>query len=108
MGAARCRDAGLLDLMMEIFKHTAHRPWPLPGGPWIMKQEWHDLLFAHWAVPAKILRQLIPPTLEIDTFGGHLETIFEESNAPTGEDDFPERFVAIFQVAVPGEGHENI
>ena len=56
--------------MMEIFKHTAHRPWPLPCGPWIMKQEWHDLLFAHWAVPAEALRPVIPPGLEIDTFGG--------------------------------------
>jgi uncharacterized protein YqjF (DUF2071 family) len=46
--------------MIEIVKHTAHRPWPLPRGPWIMKQEWHDLLFAHWAVPVDVLRPLIP------------------------------------------------
>jgi uncharacterized protein len=56
--------------MMEILKHTEHRPWPLPDGPWIMKQEWHDLLFAHWAVPVDALRPLIPQALEIDTFGG--------------------------------------
>jgi uncharacterized protein YqjF (DUF2071 family) len=56
--------------MMEILKHTGHRPWPLPGGPWIMNQEWHDLLFAHWAVPVEVLRPLIPGALEIDTFGG--------------------------------------
>jgi uncharacterized protein YqjF (DUF2071 family) len=56
--------------MMDILKHTAHRPWPLPGGPWIMKQEWHDLLFAHWTVPVEVLRRLIPRALEIDTFGG--------------------------------------
>jgi uncharacterized protein YqjF (DUF2071 family) len=56
--------------MMEILKHTAHRPWPLPRCPWIMKQEWHDLLFAHWAVPVEVLRPLIPRALEIDTFGG--------------------------------------
>jgi len=56
--------------MMEILKHTAHRPWPLPRGPWIMKQGWHDLLFAHWAVPVEVLRPLIPRALEIDTFGG--------------------------------------
>jgi uncharacterized protein len=54
--------------MMEILKGTAHRP--LPRGPWIMKQEWHDLLFAHWAVPVDELRPLIPPALEIDTFAG--------------------------------------
>jgi uncharacterized protein YqjF (DUF2071 family) len=56
--------------MMEILKHAEHRPWPLPHGPWIMKQEWHDLLFAHWAVPVDLLRPLIPRALEIDTFGG--------------------------------------
>jgi uncharacterized protein len=56
--------------MMEILKHTAHRPWPLPRGPWIMKQEWHDLLFAHWSVPVDVVRPLIPRPLEIDTFGG--------------------------------------
>ena len=56
--------------MMEILKHAAHRPWPLPRGSWIMKQEWHDLLFAHWVVPADVLRPLIPRMLEIDTFGG--------------------------------------
>ena len=56
--------------MMEILQHTAHRPWPLPRGPWIMKQEWHDLLFAHWAVPVDILRPLIPGALKIETFDG--------------------------------------
>jgi uncharacterized protein len=56
--------------MIEILKHTAHRPWALSRGPWIMKQEWHNLLFAHWAVPVDALRPLIPRALEIDTFGG--------------------------------------
>lgn len=56
--------------MIEILKHTAHRPWPLPRGPWIMKQIWHDLLFAHWPVPLVALRPLIPSQLEIDTFAG--------------------------------------
>ena len=35
-----------------------------------MKQEWHDLLFAHWTVPVEALRPVIPPVLEIHTFGG--------------------------------------
>jgi len=56
--------------MIEILKHTAHRPWALSRGPWILKQEWHNLLFAHWAVPVGALRPLIPRALEIDTFGG--------------------------------------
>lgn len=49
---------------------TGHRPWPLPRGPWVMAQSWHDLLFAHWRVPAGELRPLLPPALEIETFGG--------------------------------------
>lgn len=53
-----------------IFKQTRHRPWPVPSGPWIMAQRWHDLLFAHWPVPAEAMRDLVPPELELDTFGG--------------------------------------
>jgi uncharacterized protein len=56
--------------MDQILKHTGHRPWPLPRDPWIMKQVWHDLLFAHWPVAVDALRPLIPAQLEIDTFGG--------------------------------------
>lgn len=56
--------------MDEILKHTGHRPWPLLRGPWIMKQVWHDLLFAHWPVAMEELRPLIPRELGIDTFGG--------------------------------------
>jgi uncharacterized protein len=51
-----------------------HRPWPLPGGPWIMAQSWHDLLFAHWPIdPAPmraLMRPYIPAALQIDTFDG--------------------------------------
>ena len=35
-----------------------------------MKQVWHDLLFAHWPVPAATLRPLLPAQLELDTFSG--------------------------------------
>lgn len=48
----------------------AHRPWPLPAGPWIGFQRWADLLFAHWRVPVESLRPRIPARLEIDTFDG--------------------------------------
>jgi len=37
-----------------------------------------------------------------------LKTVFEKSDTPTGENNFPERFAAVFQVAVPGEGHEDV
>ena len=56
--------------MLKILKQTAHRPWPLPDGPWIMAQSWHDLLFAHWPVDMDVLRSKIPAALTIDTFDG--------------------------------------
>lgn len=54
--------------MSKILNEIEHRPWPLPSGPWIMAQSWHDLLFAHWPVPVADLRPHIPSRLEIDTF----------------------------------------
>jgi uncharacterized protein len=53
-----------------LLHSTEHRPWPLPSGPWVMKQFWHDLLFAHWPLPAASLRPLVPAQLELDRFGG--------------------------------------
>jgi len=53
-----------------ILQKVAHRPWPLPTGPWVMAQSWHDLLFAHWPIDAAVLRPLIPPQLPVDTFEG--------------------------------------
>ena len=35
-----------------------------------MKQTWHDLLFAHWAVAPETVRPLVPAPLELDLFGG--------------------------------------
>ena len=45
-----------------------HRPWPLPSGPWIMRQTWHDLLFAHWPLAPDLLRPLVPPSLSLDVY----------------------------------------
>jgi uncharacterized protein YqjF (DUF2071 family) len=56
--------------MSAILQEVAHRPWPLPSGPWVMAQTWHDLLFAHWPVDAALLRPLLPPQLQVDTFEG--------------------------------------
>ncbi len=49
---------------------TEHRPWPLPRGPWVMRQTWHDLLFAHWPLPPDAFRARIPRSLSLDTFDG--------------------------------------
>jgi uncharacterized protein YqjF (DUF2071 family) len=47
---------------------NAHRPWPLPKGPWVMTMTWADLLFAHWTVPKAALEAHIPAGLELETF----------------------------------------
>ncbi|MGH9159780.1 MAG: YqjF family protein [Vicinamibacteraceae bacterium] len=58
------------DFCFQILDEVSHRPWPLPRGPWVMRQTWHDLLFAHWAVAPPVLAALIPPPLELDLFDG--------------------------------------
>jgi uncharacterized protein YqjF (DUF2071 family) len=52
-------------------RDVGHRPWPLPGGRWLVAQSWLDLLFIHWRVPHDLIRGLVPPELELDAFGGH-------------------------------------
>jgi len=51
-------------------QQTAHRPWPLPRRPWIGRQSWHDLLFAHWPVDVRALRERVPAGLELDLYDG--------------------------------------
>lgn len=53
-----------------LLQTTAHRPWPVPRGPWVMTQTWSQLLFAHWPVPPEQIRPLLPPSLTLDTFEG--------------------------------------
>lgn len=49
---------------------VAHRPFAPAGGPWVMGQSWVDLLFAHWPVPEKTLRAVVPDAIPIDTYDG--------------------------------------
>ncbi len=51
-----------------LLRATAHRPWPLPTQPWVLRQTWRALLFAHWPVPAEMVRPLLPPGLTLDRF----------------------------------------
>jgi uncharacterized protein YqjF (DUF2071 family) len=51
-----------------VLSHTSHRPWPVPDTPWIMTQSWHDLLFAHWPVSVRDLRERVPAGLPLDLF----------------------------------------
>ena len=50
------------------FQETSHRSWPMPQTAPSVYQRWHDLLFAHWPIDAKVLLALIPPSLQVDTF----------------------------------------
>lgn len=59
------------DFDQGVLEVVEHRPWPLPDGPWIMTQSWHDLLFAHWPLPPGALRDKVPEAYPIDTFDGH-------------------------------------
>jgi uncharacterized protein YqjF (DUF2071 family) len=49
---------------------TEHRPWPLPAQPWLWRQTWHDLLFAHWPVRVSTIRPLVPRWLTIEKHNG--------------------------------------
>ena len=54
----------------RTLREREHRPWPLPGGPWVMGQTWERLLFAHWAIDPAELRRVVPEPLPVDTFDG--------------------------------------
>lgn len=58
------------DFDHAIMESTAHRPWPMPRGPWLMTQSWHDLLFAHWRVDVSEVRQAVPAAFDLDLFDG--------------------------------------
>ena len=56
------------DFPHAILQDSAHRPWPMPSGPWLMTQTWNDLLFAHWRVDSHALRERVPAVFELDLF----------------------------------------
>ena len=56
--------------MHPLLQQTVHRTIALPGGRWVMKQTWHDLLFCHWAMSPEVIRPLVPELLELDLFRG--------------------------------------
>ena len=57
------------DFNRRILNEVAHRPWPMPGAPWVMTQTWHDLLFAHWPVDAAFSVR-VPSPFDLDLFDG--------------------------------------
>jgi uncharacterized protein len=59
-----------LNIVHPAFNRTDHRPWDLPKRAWSWRQTWRDLLFAHWPIPSRALRPLVPPPLEVQEFDG--------------------------------------
>jgi uncharacterized protein YqjF (DUF2071 family) len=57
-------------LHATLTQHTEHRLWPIPSEPWVMRQTWYNLLFAHWPIPAEVMAALIPPQMQLDTYDG--------------------------------------
>ena len=56
------------DLNSPLLDHISHRPWALPPRPWAGHMRWCDLAFMHWAVDPELVRPLIPPELELETY----------------------------------------
>ncbi|MBM9548644.1 DUF2071 domain-containing protein [Leptospira sp. 201903074] len=54
----------------NILSSTAHRPWPIPNQKWFWYQEWNDVIFLHYPIEEKIVRDLVPRSLELDSFDG--------------------------------------
>jgi uncharacterized protein len=69
-GAATLGGQANVAIEQEIEREAAHRPWPLPAGPWTMYQRWMDVLFAHWDLPPEHVRPLVPPPLVLDLYEG--------------------------------------
>lgn len=49
---------------------SSRREWPPPKLPWVMRQTWRHLLFAHWPLDARWLEPCIPAGLELDRYEG--------------------------------------
>jgi uncharacterized protein YqjF (DUF2071 family) len=43
---------------------------PVRQPPWLLSQQWSDLLFAHWPVEPERLARTLPAGVELDVFGG--------------------------------------
>jgi len=96
----------------KLIWDASHRPWPLPNLPWVMKQTWNDLLFAHFPVKFDVLRKLVPEVLPLDTYDGmcwigvvpfHMTDIRLRGLPPIpGTDKFPELNVRTY-VTIEGK-----
>ncbi|MEO4055195.1 DUF2071 domain-containing protein [Solibacillus sp. CAU 1738] len=56
------------DLKAKWMVH--HSGCPIPNLPWVMKQTWSDLLFAHYPVKLELLQKHVPTVLPLDSYNG--------------------------------------
>jgi uncharacterized protein YqjF (DUF2071 family) len=70
VNAHDARDPETAPDWQRIAQQQDQRQWAPPARPWLIRQTWRDLLFAHWPVAPAALRPLIPAQLELETFGG--------------------------------------
>jgi uncharacterized protein YqjF (DUF2071 family) len=61
-------EANCAELGVDIMKENPSRQYPAKNSPWVMKQIWHDLLFAHWPVAPELLKGLVPDALPLDMY----------------------------------------
>jgi uncharacterized protein YqjF (DUF2071 family) len=54
----------------RVLEEVAHRPWPVPDGPWAQAQSWIDLAFLHWRIDERELARLVPASVELETYDG--------------------------------------
>ena len=70
-----------------------HRPWPVPQRPWVLRQRWFDLMFAHWPASVDRLRPLVPASLTIQEYAGSswvgIVPFRIEGLSPRGVPDLP-------------------
>ena len=64
------REPGPLPDWQRIARQDGQRQWAPPTRPWVIRQTWRQLLFAHWPVSPAVLRPRIPAGLDLETFGG--------------------------------------
>jgi uncharacterized protein YqjF (DUF2071 family) len=53
-----------------LLQARRHRPFPVPRTPWLGRQWWGNVLFAHWPVRPAELDHLLPDGLQLELFGG--------------------------------------
>jgi len=56
-----------VSVLLEARKAAAVAP---PDSP-VLYQNWRDLLFLHWAIPAELIQSTLPEGLSVDTYEGN-------------------------------------